>query len=76
MMLDRYQDTLDTALAYGDNALKLILKILRVTIVPLDYESCLTCGSKKIVRHGVLHNKAATFRDIPVRHVAKGSPWI
>jgi transposase-like protein len=26
-------------------------------IVPLDYQSCLSCGSTSIVKHGILHNK-------------------
>jgi len=26
-------------------------------IVPLDYQSCLSCGSERIVKHGIRHNK-------------------
>lgn len=31
-------------------------------IVPLDYQSCLACGSDKIVRHGILHNKSGDLQ--------------
>jgi putative transposase len=31
-------------------------------IVPLDYQSCLTCGSPEIVKHGILHNKTGDLQ--------------
>ncbi len=31
-------------------------------IVPLDYQSCLSCGSERIVRHGILHNKSGDLQ--------------
>src|SRR5437867_2562184 len=31
-------------------------------IVPLDYQSCLSCGSGRIVRHGILHNKSGDLQ--------------
>ncbi len=37
-------------------------------IVPLDYQSCLICGSEKVVRHGILHNKSGDLQ----RYSCKG----
>lgn len=31
-------------------------------IVPLDYQSCLSCGSEEIVKHGILHNKSGDIQ--------------
>jgi transposase-like protein len=30
--------------------------------VPLDYQSCLSCGSQKIVKHGILHNQSGDLQ--------------
>src|SRR5450759_2093851 len=37
-------------------------------IVPLDYQSCLSCGSKNVVRHGIRHNKNGDLQ----RYTCKG----
>src|SRR5450759_4802241 len=40
-------------------------------IVPLDYQSCLSCGSQKIVKHGILHNKSGDLRRYSCRDCGK-----
>ncbi len=40
-------------------------------IVPLDYQSCLVCGSEKIVRHGVLHNKSGDLQRYSCKNCGK-----
>jgi transposase-like protein len=37
-------------------------------IVPLDFQSCLSCGSQSIVKDGLLHNKSADIQ----RYTCKG----
>ena len=40
-------------------------------IVPLDYQSCLSCGSQKIVKHGILHNKSGDLQRYSCRECGK-----
>lgn len=40
-------------------------------IVPLDYQSCLVCGSKSIVKHGLLHNKSGDLQRYSCRECGK-----
>lgn len=40
-------------------------------IVPLDYQSCLACGSERIVKHGILHNKSGDLQRYSCRDCSK-----
>ncbi len=40
-------------------------------IVPLDYQSCLSCGSASIVKHGILHNKSGDLQRYSCRDCGK-----
>jgi putative transposase len=40
-------------------------------IVPLDYQSCLSCGSPRIVKHGLLHNKNGDLQRYSCRDCGK-----
>ena len=40
-------------------------------IVPLDYQSCLSCGSTSIVKHGILHNKGQDLQRYSCRECGK-----
>jgi putative transposase len=40
-------------------------------VVPLDYQSCLSCGSTRIVKHGVLHNKSGDLQRYSCRDCSK-----
>jgi putative transposase len=36
-------------------------------IVPLDFQSCLSCGSEQVVRHGIRHNKSGDLQRFTCR---------
>lgn len=40
-------------------------------IVPLDYQSCLSCSSQRIVKHGILHNKSGDLQRYSCRDCGK-----
>ena len=40
-------------------------------IVPLDYQACLSCGSKSIVKHGLLHNKSGDLQRYSCKECGK-----
>ena len=40
-------------------------------IVPLDYQSCLSCGSQEIVRDGILHNKSGDIQRFSCKGCGK-----
>jgi len=40
-------------------------------IAPLDYQSCLSCGSQKIVKHGILHNKSGDLQRYSCKECGK-----
>lgn len=40
-------------------------------IVPLDCQSCLSCGSKNIVKHGLLHNKSGDLQRYSCKECGK-----
>jgi putative transposase len=40
-------------------------------IVPLDYQSCLSCGSERIVKHGLLHNKSGDLQRYSCKQCGK-----
>jgi putative transposase len=40
-------------------------------IVPLDFQSCLSCGSLSIVKHGILHNKSGDLQRYSCRGCGK-----
>jgi len=40
-------------------------------ISPLNYQSCLSCGSERIVRHGILHNKSGDIQRYSCKDCGK-----
>jgi transposase-like protein/predicted nucleic acid-binding Zn finger protein len=40
-------------------------------IVPLDYQSCLSCGSKNVVRDGLRHNKSGNIQRLTCQDCGK-----
>ena len=40
-------------------------------VVPLDYQSCLDCGSPSIVRDGILHNKSGDIQRFECKACGK-----
>ena len=40
-------------------------------IVPLDFQSCLSCGSQNIVKHGLLHNKSGDLQRYSCKECGK-----
>jgi len=46
-------------------------KVVRRVIAPLDAQVCLVCSSKRIVKHGVRHNKSGNLQRFTCRDCGK-----
>jgi len=40
-------------------------------VVPLDFQSCLECGSERIMKHGILHNKSGDIQRYSCKDCGK-----